>query len=259
MITVMMIPRMTTRVRASRHCYPHAAAAASASAAGRFRWFRTTTPSSSNNHNTDGSGSSSNSPGPDVEPKTAPAPAPQATSSPPFPWRSSPILLDRLQVPDNLSGSQVSRSPFHNTVREAFAAHKLQYGFLSIFLGTWKQELADDLGWAFQKGLAGLLSHVLSSEYLLFLSILFILLYTCNGCIHGWWCWLVTGESIFAFRVLATPYMTLQVELFVTRDLNIHAKQNLTFKFPFFRIFLLQFRWNRLIRARRVLKLIRRC
>lgn len=174
-------------MRASRHCYAHAdaAASASASAAGRSRWFRTTTPSSSNNHNTDGSGSSSNSPGPDVEPKTAPAPAAQATSSVPFPWRSNLMRLKPIRVPDDLSGSHVSRSPFHNTVREAFAARKLQYGFLSIFLGTWKQELADDLGWAFQKGLAGLLSHVLASEYLLFLSILFILLYTCNGCIHG--------------------------------------------------------------------------
>eukprot|EP00546_Thalassionema_frauenfeldii_P008427 CAMPEP_0178922298 /NCGR_PEP_ID=MMETSP0786-20121207/16072_1 /TAXON_ID=186022 /ORGANISM="Thalassionema frauenfeldii, Strain CCMP 1798" /LENGTH=251 /DNA_ID=CAMNT_0020596639 /DNA_START=201 /DNA_END=956 /DNA_ORIENTATION=- len=31
-----------------------------------------------------------------------------------------------------------------------------------LIFGTWKQPLADDMGWAFQKGLAGLLSHHLS-------------------------------------------------------------------------------------------------
>jgi hypothetical protein len=163
-ITVMMMPRMRILQSTTRRCYTTTAT--------RFHSLRTTTTmttrSSSSSSNTE------SSPGPGVEPSATEAttpptpPLPPLASSSPFPWRSSPILLDRLEVPNDLSGSLSSRSAFHISVRQAFAARKLQYGFPSIFLGSWKQELADDLGWAFQKGLAGLLSHVLSSEYTLF-------------------------------------------------------------------------------------------
>jgi hypothetical protein len=124
-------------------------------AVGRFRSF---------SGNTVGSQSS-----PDLDPNPAPSVSDAADAGAippsPFPWRSSPILLDRLAFPNNLSGTPPFRSPLHSWIRHGFAAAKLQYGWPAILLGTWKRDLADDLGWAFQKGLAGLLSHVLSSEY----------------------------------------------------------------------------------------------
>jgi hypothetical protein len=88
--------------------------------------------------------------------------ASRALTNTPFPWRSSPIALDRVVSGDDLSGqAQVFNERW---IRAAVAGRLLGVPWIHIFLNTWKQELADDLRWAFQKGLAGVLSNTFSSE-----------------------------------------------------------------------------------------------
>ena len=91
-----------------------------------------------------------------------------AAAAPLFPWRSSPIILDRLQDPDDLSGTP-SQTRWSRWARQGLVARQLQVGWLPILLGSWKGALAEDMGWAFQKGLAGVVSKVLKSELKLYM------------------------------------------------------------------------------------------
>lgn len=78
---------------------------------------------------------------------------------PNFPWRHSAVEHQRVIDKDDLSLSptNTARGRF---ARCAFAARELDVGWFDIFLtGTWKYDLASDMKWAFQKGVAGLLSH----------------------------------------------------------------------------------------------------
>lgn len=81
-------------------------------------------------------------------------------TAPIFPWRSSPTLLDRLETPNDLSGAP--QTTFGRWIRTASVGRHFKSSISELLFGTWKQPLADDMGWAFQKGLVGLLSHQLS-------------------------------------------------------------------------------------------------
>jgi hypothetical protein len=79
-----------------------------------------------------------------------------------FPWRSSPIVLERMAAGDDLSGQ--NQVFFERWIRAAVAGRAMGVDWVYIFANTWKRGLADDLGWAFQKGLAGVLSRSCSGE-----------------------------------------------------------------------------------------------
>lgn len=79
-----------------------------------------------------------------------------------FPWRSTPVVLERLTTGDDLSGQR--QRALDRFVRAAVAARELQIGWGTIFFGNWKDDLARDLGWAFQKGLSGLLSNAFKGK-----------------------------------------------------------------------------------------------
>mmetsp|Transcript_1750 Transcript_1750/g.2438 ORF Transcript_1750/g.2438 Transcript_1750/m.2438 type:complete len:326 (+) Transcript_1750:183-1160(+) len=81
-----------------------------------------------------------------------------APSVPTFPWRHSKAELQRVVDQDDLSGMpNNARARF---VRRALAARELDKGWLDIFLtDAWKEELASDMQWAFQMGVAGMLSR----------------------------------------------------------------------------------------------------
>lgn len=83
-----------------------------------------------------------------------------------FPWRSSAVELQRLVEQDDLSGQSNSlRARFF---RGALAGREMGLSWFQVLLWpTWQQELADDLVWAFQKGLAGLLSKTFRGKFLL--------------------------------------------------------------------------------------------
>mmetsp|Transcript_31006 Transcript_31006/g.47285 ORF Transcript_31006/g.47285 Transcript_31006/m.47285 type:complete len:313 (-) Transcript_31006:278-1216(-) len=81
-------------------------------------------------------------------------------AAPIFPWRSSPTLLDRLETPNDLSGAP--QTSFGRWIRTASVGRYFRASISDLMFGTWKQPLANDMGWAFQKGLAGLLSNQLS-------------------------------------------------------------------------------------------------
>lgn len=83
-------------------------------------------------------------------------------AAPVFPWRSSTTLLDRLETPNDLSGAP--QTSFGRWIRMASVGRHFRGSVSDLIFGTWKQPLADDMGWAFQKGLAGLLSHHLSGK-----------------------------------------------------------------------------------------------
>lgn len=81
-------------------------------------------------------------------------------SAPVFPWRSSTVVLDRLETRNDLSGAL--QDPIDRWKRVLEVGVLIKYSWLEVILGSWKQQLAEDMGWAFQKGVAGLLSSVLS-------------------------------------------------------------------------------------------------
>jgi len=84
-----------------------------------------------------------------------------AVSTPIFPWRSSNVMLDRLETPNDLSGSP-DQDAIGLWKRTSMVGRHFRYSWLELLIGSWKQPVAKDMGWAFQKGLAGLLSRVLS-------------------------------------------------------------------------------------------------
>jgi hypothetical protein len=64
---------------------------------------------------------------------------------------------------DDLSGQ--NQVFFERWIRAAVAGRALNVEWVYVFANTWKRGLAEDLGWAFQKGLAGVLSRTCSGEY----------------------------------------------------------------------------------------------
>jgi hypothetical protein len=81
-----------------------------------------------------------------------------STNSNVFPWRHSAVALDRTVNSDDLSGQpQNSRASFF---RYVLASRALNKSYWQIFLFTdWKHELAADFAYAFQMGVASILSE----------------------------------------------------------------------------------------------------
>ena len=80
-----------------------------------------------------------------------------------FPWRCSPVLLHRLMENDDLSGS--TNTQMARLMRRTTAGRVMGFDLSnSVMFGLFaNEELADNLAWAFQKGLAGLLSWTFKS------------------------------------------------------------------------------------------------
>jgi hypothetical protein len=81
-----------------------------------------------------------------------------------FPWRSLPFPIERVSKRDDLSGQNVNS--LDRFFRAVVVGHQLQYSWRELLFATWKQPLANDLGWAFQKALGGVLANVFSGENL---------------------------------------------------------------------------------------------
>jgi hypothetical protein len=75
-----------------------------------------------------------------------------------FPWRHSLVALDRTVNSDDLSGQpQNSRASFF---RYVLASRELNKSYWQIFLfSDWKKDLAADFAYAFQMGVASILSE----------------------------------------------------------------------------------------------------
>mmetsp|Transcript_26880 Transcript_26880/g.55022 ORF Transcript_26880/g.55022 Transcript_26880/m.55022 type:complete len:347 (-) Transcript_26880:196-1236(-) len=81
------------------------------------------------------------------------SPTPSAIT---FPWRHSPHPLERITNRDDKSGlRQTRRARF---VRKMLVANEMEVPWLSKLTGSWENDMARDFAWAFQRGLAGLLS-----------------------------------------------------------------------------------------------------
>lgn len=77
-----------------------------------------------------------------------------------FPWRHSPEPIKRVLEKDNLSGLPIAKQNdtfFH----QVMLGSMLQRDWYELLMpSVWKESLADDCAWAFQKGVSALLSRV---------------------------------------------------------------------------------------------------
>ena len=96
-----------------------------------------------------------------------------ASSAPPgnhakstFPWRHAAEPLERVLQRDNLSGLPIQTQQQESFLQKLVMAHMLGRDWYELFLpSVWKASLANDCSWAFQKGLAALLSRVFSGNH----------------------------------------------------------------------------------------------
>jgi hypothetical protein len=81
-----------------------------------------------------------------------------------FPWRHSPEPLPRVVGGDNLSGVPVPNQK-DTYFQEVMMGAMLRREWYELLLPLmWKESLASDCAWAFQKGLAALLSRTFQGK-----------------------------------------------------------------------------------------------
>jgi hypothetical protein len=84
-------------------------------------------------------------------------------TTPSFPWRHAAEPLERVVAMDNLSGLPIQIQQQESFLQKVVMANMLGRSWYELFLpSVWKASLANDFSWAFQKGLAALLSRVFS-------------------------------------------------------------------------------------------------
>jgi hypothetical protein len=82
-----------------------------------------------------------------------------------FPWRHAAEPLERVVAMDNLSGLPIQTQQQESFSHKVVMANMLGRSWYELFLpSVWKASLANDFSWAFQKGLAALLSRVFSGN-----------------------------------------------------------------------------------------------
>ena len=105
----------------------------------------------------------------------------RASRPPLFPWRHSPELLPRLdptrveyeEIGDLLGGGVTKSSTTMPTTRRQWwdEERATAWLFLNVpltqvaFFNDWKQDMADDMSWAFTQGVAGILSNVYQGRF----------------------------------------------------------------------------------------------
>jgi hypothetical protein len=86
-------------------------------------------------------------------------------TTPSFPWRHAAEPLERVVAMDNLSGLPIQIQQQESFLQKVVMANMLGRSWYELFLpSVWKASLANDFSWAFQKGLAALLSRVFSGN-----------------------------------------------------------------------------------------------
>ena len=81
-----------------------------------------------------------------------------------FPWRHSPVALDRTVTVDDLSGQPQNQLALF--FRYILASRELNKTYFQILLqSAWRKELAADFSYAFQVGIASLLAELFQGKF----------------------------------------------------------------------------------------------